>query len=393
MQLIGRRHADERPWLDIDPDPGYVESREPDHRLKRVHPDAPRMASGRFAPPPRLVDWSILAAVSLALATGLVGLVTGEPSGAWVFVLHGVGGFALVPLLAWKFRRVAHRLAPGAWDRTTPASAFAAAVVLATLATGIVWVSGGNLVVWRYDALMIHMILGTALVPILFVHLAGRFRLPTRDDVEGRRTALQYAAMAGGGVIAWRLQHAVIGALETAGAGRRFTGSRQERGEGNDFPITMWVADDPDPIDRDQWSLRVDGAVADSLNLTYDELPTGAEREAVLDCTSGWYADRVWTGVRVSDLLDAAGVHDAGRFVSFQSVTGYRWSLPLEEAEAALLATAVGGEPLTHGHGSPLRLVAPGRRGFQWVKWVERIEVRESPDYGQWAAIFTSGFE
>jgi len=36
-------------------------------------------------------------------------------------------------------------------------------------------------------------------------------------------------------------------------------------------------------------------------------------------------------------------------------------------------------------------LVAPGRRGYQWVKWVEAVEVRTTPDYGEWWAIFTSG--
>ena len=38
-----------------------------------------------------------------------------------------------------------------------------------------------------------------------------------------------------------------------------------------------------------------------------------------------------------------------------------------------LLATHVGGEPISPGHGAPVRLVAPNRRGFQWVKWVDRI--------------------
>jgi hypothetical protein len=34
--------------------------------------------------------------------------------------------------------------------------------------------------------------------------------------------------------------------------------------------------------------------------------------------------------------------------------------------------------------------VAPGRRGFEWVKWLERVEVLTAPDLGQVIAIFTS---
>jgi len=73
-------------------------------------------------------------------------------------------------------------------------------------------------------------------------------------------------------------------------------------------------------------------------------------------------------------------------------VTGYRWSLPLGEASAALLATHVGGEPLSHDHGAPARLVAPGRRGFEWVKWVTRIELAAAPDPGQVLSQYTSSF-
>jgi len=47
-----------------------------------------------------------------------------------------------------------------------------------------------------------------------------------------------------------------------------------------------------------------------------------------------------------------------------------------------LLATGVGDEPLAHEHGAPVRLVAPGRRGFQWVKWVVELQLDEEPDHG-----------
>jgi DMSO/TMAO reductase YedYZ molybdopterin-dependent catalytic subunit len=43
----------------------------------------------------------------------------------------------------------------------------------------------------------------------------------------------------------------------------------------------------------------------------------------------------------------------------------------------------VGGRPLSVGHGFPARLVAPGRRGFWWVKWVSEIDVDDSPWWWQ----------
>jgi DMSO/TMAO reductase YedYZ molybdopterin-dependent catalytic subunit len=48
-----------------------------------------------------------------------------------------------------------------------------------------------------------------------------------------------------------------------------------------------------------------------------------------------------------------------------------------------LLATGAGGVSLSAGHGYPLRLVAPGRRGFWWVKWVDRIELASAPPWWQ----------
>jgi DMSO/TMAO reductase YedYZ molybdopterin-dependent catalytic subunit len=61
------------------------------------------------------------------------------------------------------------------------------------------------------------------------------------------------------------------------------------------------------------------------------------------------------------------------------SITGYWVRLPVDDVDGQLLATAVGGAPLSPGHGYPVRLVAPGKRDFWWVKWVDRIELQSTP--------------
>jgi DMSO/TMAO reductase YedYZ molybdopterin-dependent catalytic subunit len=84
--------------------------------------------------------------------------------------------------------------------------------------------------------------------------------------------------------------------------------------------------------------------------------------------------------VPVGSLLRSVG--DA-RSVRVHSVTGYWIRFPVGDLDRLLLATAVVGAPLSAGHGFPARLVAPGRRGFWWVKWVDRIELEPTPAWWQ----------
>jgi DMSO/TMAO reductase YedYZ molybdopterin-dependent catalytic subunit len=353
-----------------------------------------------FEPPPRLVDGAILVLVGLEVASGLVSLVAGTPDWAWLFAAHSIGGLSLVVLLGWKLRRVLPRLRrPTAWPDSAGVSVLLATVALAALATGLARVFLDLVRVSGFTVLTIHMSLGLLVVPVLLWHLRDRFRLPDRRDVEGRRTMLQFAGVVGAAAVTWRLQDVVGGVAGRRGADR-FTGSERAGGDGNAFPVTSWVADDPAPVDPAEWRLEVTGEIRGASAFDVETLSAGgrgafdtdAAERAILDCTSGWYADRHWQGVRMGDLLDAVEPTPAARWVRVVSVTGYRWSFPIEEARGFLLATGVGGEPLTHGHGAPLRLVAPGRRGFQWVKWIDRVEVRRQRDLSQWLAIFVSGF-
>lgn len=351
----------------------------------------------RAAPPPRVVDWGIFVAVAVLVATGLLSWTGWLPPGTLVD-LHGIVGLSLVGLVVFKFARVARRVrATRNWDRTTPVSVLLALVAILALLTGVFWSLGGNVAVGPWTTLNLHVGLGLLVVPLLLWHLRDRFRLPSRTDAS-RRSALRVGALLVAGTVAWRAGDLVSSAT---GSRRRATGSKpigdltDTETEGGRFPVTSWVADDPDPISRADWSLSVEGMVERPREWTAAELggvaPTN--RRATLDCTSGWYTVQDWGGVRVGDLLESVGVVEDARWVRFESVTGYRWSLPLAEAREALLATHVGGRPLSHGHGAPARLVAPGRRGFQWVKWVHRIEVRRRSDPAQWVVTLVSGFD
>lgn len=75
-------------------------------------------------------------------------------------------------------------------------------VALGTLATGVYWVHGGQLRVLVWNGLMVHVFLGIALVVLLLGHLLHRFRRSRAVDFDSRRTALQYAVLVGGGVLA-----------------------------------------------------------------------------------------------------------------------------------------------------------------------------------------------
>lgn len=96
----------------------------------------------------------------------------------------------------------------------------------------------------------------------------------------------------------------------------------------------------------------------------------------MLDCTGGWYAEQVWSGTRLDRLLPDL---DPGTAIEVRSVTGYRRRFPASDAPRLYMATRVGGELLSAGHGAPVRLVAPGRRGFWWVKWVAGVRVVDGP--------------
>jgi DMSO/TMAO reductase YedYZ molybdopterin-dependent catalytic subunit len=344
---------------------------------------------------PRLTDWTLALAVGAAIVTGVVGLDSAHPEQWLVFALHGIAGFWLLFFTWGKLTRVWPRLiAPRRWDRRTLLGLGTTLLVGLAVGSGIWWVAGGDVALAGYNLMNWHIVLGVGLGLFVLLHMRARAKRLRPRDLGGRRQALEYGALLVSSVALWPAQQALDRALALPGVRRRFTGSREVGSfAGNAFPTSSWVADAPLPLAPDTWQLAIGGAVATPQSLSYDELLAFEDEiEATLDCTGGFYSAQRWRGARVGTLLDRAQPLSEARWVGFVSVTGYRWSLPIAEAREALLATQVGGEPLSHEHGAPARLVAPGRRGFQWVKWVVRIEARTDQDYGELLAIHTSSF-
>lgn len=333
---------------------------------------------------PRGTDWGLALVVSLLFATGMVSLFAASPGESWVFVAHDVLAFALAGLLVVKLRRVWARLVrPSGWDRQVKAGVLATLFVACALVSGWVWSGGGRVELAGYTLLSWHLVLGWVLVAAVAVHAYLRARRLRVQDVADRRQFLLAAGGAAGTLALWRLQRPVSAFFGLRSARRRFTGSYEAASfEGNAFPATSWVADSPRPLDPSGYRLAVAGLVECPLSLRLAELDTRDLLVATLDCTGGFYSTQRWRGVRLGRLIDRAGADARAAHVRVVSVTGYRWSFDIATARRLLLATHVGDEPLSHEHGAPVRLVAPDQRGFEWVKWVTRVELHESADDG-----------
>jgi DMSO/TMAO reductase YedYZ molybdopterin-dependent catalytic subunit len=106
-----------------------------------------------------------------------------------------------------------------------------------------------------------------------------------------------------------------------------------------------------------------------------------------------------WTGVRLADVLERAGVREAAVEVilegadkgEFQApnpktpgVISYARSLPLRKAQRpeVLLAYQMNGKELPAAHGAPVRALVAGWYGMASVKWLQRILVTEHPFQG-----------
>jgi DMSO/TMAO reductase YedYZ molybdopterin-dependent catalytic subunit len=153
----------------------------------------------------------------------------------------------------------------------------------------------------------------------------------------------------------------------------------------------------PPELHAASWQLTVDGLVDRPQSYSLDDLGAKPRQELyrTLECISyevvpgdDLISNQRWAGVRVSDLLDEAGVQPDARFVLFEAADGYTESIPLEVARDPLtwVADEMGppGTLLTPGHGFPARVLIAGRFGMKQPKWLTRITLAAADIDGYW---------
>lgn len=373
------------------------------------------------------------AALAICFVTGVISHLHQHPPG-WLDVpsrpvwgyqltqgLHVASGLVAIPLVLAKLWVVYHRLFT--WPPARDLGHALERLLLVPLVAGTLFelVSGSLNIVqwypWAFFFPQVHWSVAWIVVGALLVHLAvkapvvrrhvgrNRVTLPSRrqdptqepdptqeqdpahqqdpsrrQDAEAsrdRRALLLAAGTAAGAVTVATVGQtlAPLGGISVLAPRRPGRGPQQ-------LPVNRTAAaagvrataTDPG------WRLRVAGAR--TIALAAADLAALPQYEVVLPiaCVEGWSSTARWSGVRLRDVLDLAGV-PAGRQLRVVSLErDWLYSTSRVGPSAArdpltLLATGVNGQALSLDHGYPLRLIAPDRPGAQQTKWLDRIEV------------------
>lgn len=176
------------------------------------------------------------------------------------------------------------------------------------------------------------------------------------------------------------------------------------------FFVRYHLAMIPDLADLKTWSLKIAGdAAARPITLSLDDLRTQfktTEVTAVCQCAGsrrglsaphvpgvqwgpGAMGNAVWTGVRLKDVLDRAGVKPGAVEIGLSGADGpaldttpaFHKSIPLSRAmqDEVILAFAMNHQPLPLYNGFPVRLIVPGWTATYWIKHLNKLDIRSQP--------------
>jgi DMSO/TMAO reductase YedYZ molybdopterin-dependent catalytic subunit len=145
-------------------------------------------------------------------------------------------------------------------------------------------------------------------------------------------------------------------------------------------------------IDEESYRLVIDGLVQKPLSITYDELASYSQQSWLMDlnCVEGWSFTAKWTGPKLTDIFNDAGVKPEAKIAIFYTADvpeeGYT-SLDVDYIieNDILLALKINDLTMPDDRGFPLQVVAKSKYGYKWAKWVTRIELSSDTNYrGYW---------
>lgn len=143
---------------------------------------------------------------------------------------------------------------------------------------------------------------------------------------------------------------------------------------------TMGLTDHKEELSN--WRLSVEGHVENPFVFSYDQviaLPF-IERDVLMICP-GFFANHGrWKGISVRDLLKAARLKDGATHLTFHGPQSQYENLqrfPIADvlSDKVFPAYQVNGRTLPERHGFPLRVVAEGYYGYDWIKYVYKVTV------------------
>jgi len=172
----------------------------------------------------------------------------------------------------------------------------------------------------------------------------------------------------------------------------------------DEFFVRWHLPDIPTKIDMESYTININGLVEKELNITLKQLKEDFEQvevTAVLQCGgnsrsafdpiaggiqwgSGAMGCAKWKGVRLSDLLEKAGIKKDAHWIGFNGKDNAAYyetpnfvrELEMDELDDhVIVAYEMNGEDLPYLNGFPLRLVIPGYYSDSWVKMLSNITV------------------
>lgn len=206
--------------------------------------------------------------------------------------------------------------------------------------------------------------------------------IPDRTVAVGRRAFLGIVGLGAFGIVFGSKLQSTVGAVVGSGLGGLLPG-------GNRFRIYSITGSFPAVSPR-SYRLSVSGLVDRQVTFTLGDLMAMPRVKLVKDfqCVTGWRVPGVhWEGVRLSDVLDSAGVNSNAAAVEFDSYDGADTeSLSISQARRSdvIVAYRMLGGPISTPHGGPVRLYVAPMYGYKSLKWLSGIRLVEKASPGFW---------